>query len=228
MTFNEYLSQERQLIAIDCAIFGYRNGVLKLLLFHREKEPEMGKWSLVGGWVNSNESVENAAKRVLERITGLQDIFMEQVSVFSDPQRDPGGRVITVLFYSLIVLDEHNQRLSDSFGAQWWSVSEIPNLIFDHKQMVEKALEKLRQKASYHLVGRELLPPEFTITQLRNLYNSIFFKELDPGNFRKKVLSLDVLERLDVKDTSESKKGAYYYRFKQQGFPEFSENIIKL
>ena len=228
MTFNEYLEQERQLIAIDCAIFGYHNGVLKLLLFHREKEPSIGQWSLVAGWVNSNESVDDAAKRVLEKITGLQNIFMEQVSVFSDPKRDPGGRVISVLFYSLIVLDEKSLKLSDSFGAQWWPVKEMPTLIFDHKQMVDKALDKLRQKASYHLVGRELLPAEFTITQLRNLYNSIFFKELDPGNFRKKILSLDALERLDIKDTSESKKGAFYYRFKTPGFPEFSENIMKI
>lgn len=228
MTFNEYLEQERHLVAIDCAIFGYQNGVLKLLLFHREKEPEIGKWSLVGGWVNPDESVENAAKRVLERITGLQNIFMEQVMVFSDPQRDPGGRVISVLFYSLIVLDETSLHLSDSFGAQWWPVLEMPRLIFDHQLMVDKALDRLRQKSSYHLVGRELLPPEFTITQLRNLYNSIFFKEFDPGNFRKKILSLDVLEKLDIKDTSESKKGAFYYRFKNPGFPEFSENILKI
>jgi 8-oxo-dGTP diphosphatase len=228
MTFNEYLEQEKQLVAIDCAIFGYYNGVLKLLLFHREKEPSIGQWSLVAGWVNSNESVEDAAKRVLEKITGLQDIFMEQVSVFSNPNRDPGGRVISVLFYSLIVLNEKSLKLSDSFGAQWWPVNEIPTLIFDHQQMVEKALAKLRQKASYHLVGRELLPPEFTITQLRNLYNSIFFKEIDPGNFRKKILSLKVLDRLDIKDSSESKKGAFYYRFRKSDFPEFSENIIKI
>jgi 8-oxo-dGTP diphosphatase len=228
MTFNEYLEQEKQLVAIDCAIFGYHDGTLKLLLFHREKEPSMGQWSLVAGWVNSNEAVEDAAQRVLEKITGLQDIFMEQVSVFSDPKRDPGGRVISILFYSLIVLDEKSLQLSDSFGAQWWPVKEMPALIFDHQQMVEKALAKLRQKASYYLVGRELLPTEFTITQLRSLYNSIFFKELDPGNFRKKILSLNVLDRLDFKNTSESKKGAFYYRFKNFDIPLLSENIIKI
>lgn len=215
MVFNEYTNQERHLVSIDCAIFGYHEGELKLLLFQREKEPEIGHWSLIGGWVNADESAEDAASRVLRRITGLHDIYMEQVSTFSNPDRDPGGRVISIVFYALIVIDDERMKLSSEFGARWWPVRELPTLIFDHQQMLEQSLEKLRQKANYHLVGRELLPEIFTITQLRNLYNSIFFKDFDPGNFRKKILSFDILDRLDKKDTSESKKGAYYYRFKE-------------
>lgn len=213
MISDEYIKQEKSLVSIDCAIFGYHEGELKLLLFQREKEPEIGHWSLIGGWINADESAESAAIRVLRRITGLHDIFMEQVSTFSNPDRDPGGRVISVVFYALIVINDERMKLSSEFGAEWWSVRSLPKLIFDHQQMVDLALEKLRQNATYHLVGRELLPDKFTITQLRNLYGSIFFKDFDPGNFRKKVLSTGVLDRLNSKDTSESKKGAYYYRF---------------
>lgn len=213
MISDEYIKQEKSLVSIDCAIFGYHEGELKLLLFQREKEPEIGHWSLIGGWINADESAESAAIRVLRRITGLHDIFMEQVSTFSNPDRDPGGRVISVVFYALIVINDERMKLSSEFGAEWWPVRSLPKLIFDHQQMVDLALEKLRQNATYHLVGRELLPDKFTITQLRNLYGSIFFKDFDPGNFRKKVLSTGVLDRLNTKDTSESKKGAYYYRF---------------
>lgn len=215
MVFDEYTNQERHLVSIDCAIFGYHKGELKLLLFQREKEPEIGHWSLIGGWVNASESAEDAASRVLRRITGLHDIYMEQVSTFSDPNRDPGGRVISIVFYALIVIDDERMKLSSEFGARWWPVRDLPTLIFDHQQMLEQSLEKLRQKANYHLVGRELLPAIFTITQLRSLYNSIFFKDFDPGNFRKKVLSFGILDKLDKKDNSESKKGAFYYRFKE-------------
>ncbi len=153
---------------------------------------------------------------------------MEQVQVFSNPHRDPGGRVISVVFYALINIQDHNHQLVHQYNAEWWPVSHLPELIFDHQKMTEIALEKLRVKASYDLVGRDLLPAEFTITQLRQLYNSIFMKEFDPGNFRKKILSLDAMQRLDRKDTSESKKGAYYYRFKPLEARDYSERIVKI
>lgn len=223
-----YDIQEKHLVSVDNVIFGYQNEQLKLLLFERNLEPHIGKWSLVGGWVNPDESVEDAATRVLTNITGLTNIFMEQVQVFSKPNRDSGGRVISVVFYALINIQEHNYQLVDQYNAQWWPITELPELIFDHKAMVGASLEKLRQKASYDLVGRDLLPIEFTLTQLRQLYNSIFMKAFDPGNFRKKILSLDAMERLDKKDTSESKKGAYYYKFKNADSRDFTERIIKI
>lgn len=216
-----------QLIAVDNVVFGYQEGELKLLLFERNIEPELGKWSLIGGWVNPDESVETAAKRVLRSITGLQNIFMEQVQVFSKPDRDPGGRVISVAFYALINIQEHNHQLVIQFNAQWWPVNKLPELIFDHNQMVNQALEKLRFKASYDLVGRDLLPAEFTLTDLRNLYNAIFLKSLDPGNFRKKILSLNALDKLNKKDASGSKKGAYYYTFKKNSAIDFKDRIVK-
>ncbi len=226
MTLHTYNDQEKHLLAVDCVTFGYENDELKLLLFERQLTPEKGKWSLIGGWVQTNETVENAAERTLFQITGLKQVFLEQVSVFSEPQRDTGARVVSIAFYALIDVKKHNQELLNEFGASWWPVTQLPSLVFDHQQMVEAAWQKLRNKASYNLVGRDLLPEEFTLTQLRQLYNSIFKCEFDPGNFRKKVLSLDAIQRLDTKNTSESKKGAYYYRFRNANEIDISIRIV--
>lgn len=226
MVNQAYHNQEQHLVAVDAVILGYEEGELKLLLFKRQLEPDLGKYSLVGGWIYQNESAEDAAKRVLEKLTGLNEVFMEQVQVFSKPDRDPGGRAISIVFYALVDIKAHDKKLSDTYGAEWISVNNIPPLIFDHQEMVNVALEKLRQKASYHIVGRDLLPDEFTITQLRQLYNSIFFREFDPGNFRKKILSLNAMNRLEKKDTSESKKGAFYYRFKNENEIEINTRIV--
>ena len=228
MKKNVYKDQTRHLVSIDCVIFGYEDDELKLLLFHRELQPAIGKWSLVGGWVNEMESVETAASRVLFSITGLKDIFMEQVEVFSKLDRDPGGHVISVVFNALIDIKKHNKDLVREHGAHWWPISKLPKLIFDHNLMFEKALAKLQHKASINVIGSELLPEEFTITQLRNLYNSVFLREFDPGNFRKKILSLQILERLNKKDLSESKKGAFLYKVKRDVSILTSERIINM
>ncbi|MBN2638436.1 MAG: NUDIX hydrolase [Bacteroidales bacterium] len=224
----QYDFRQAHLVAIDNVVFGYDQGQLKLLLFERNIEPSKGGWSLVGGWVKPDESVEDAAYRVLTNITGLSNLFMEQVEVFSKPDRDPGGRVISVVFYALIDIKAHDHQMVNQYGAKWWPVNKLPELIFDHGVMKDAALQRLRIKASRDLVGRDLLPAEFTLTQLRNLYNCIFMKEFDPGNFRKKIISLNALRRLDKKDLSESKKGAYYYKFKNKSADQFTERIINI
>ena len=206
----------KRLLSADCVIFGYEKEQLKLLLFKRIIEPAQGEWSLIGGWIQEEESAEDAARRVLTYITGLKDIYLEQVKVFSKPDRDPAGNVLSVVFNALIRIDAHSSELIMEYGASWFPIAEVPHLIFDHDAMVKVAFEKLQLKATYDLIGRQLLPEKFTLTHLRQLYNEIFQKEFDPGNFRKKVMSLKQLERLDEKDMSESKKGAYYYRFKEE------------
>ena len=221
-----YENQVKHLLAVDCVIFGYENEALKVLLFRRKIPPVQGHWSLVGGWVHENESVETAANRVLKNISGLTDIYMEQVSVFSKPDRDPAGRVVTVGFNALLNIQEHNADLVREHGAYWWPVKELPELIFDHQEIFYEALTKLQTRARYYLIGRELLPEEFTVTQLRKLYDSIFLCELDPGNFRKKILSLDMLNRTEKKDTSESKKGAFLYRFKKGQNGQTNEKVF--
>ncbi len=213
MLYDQY-DKNKRYISVDCTIFGYEQDQLKLLVFKRIIEPALGEWSLIGGWVKENESAEEAARRVLHFITGLSDIYLEQVHVFSDPKRDPGGNVLTVVFNALIKVEEHSSQLIEKYDAKWFSIDQVPKLIFDHDDMFRIAFEKLRLKATYNLIGRQLLPEKFTITQLRNLYNAIFQKSFDPGNFRKKVLSLNVLEQLEEKDMTESKKGAFYFKFK--------------
>lgn len=224
--YDQY-QENKRFVAVDCVIFGYEDEQLKLLVFERDIEPAKGEWSLLGGWVNANESTEGAARRVLHKLTGLKDVYLEQVHTFSDPQRDPGGSVITVEYYALINIDTNAANLIKDYGAKWFTIDALPKLIFDHDVLVKKALEKLRLRSSYEIIGRKLLPEKFTITRLRNLYDQIFQRQFDPGNFRKKILSLKVLERQEEKDMSESRKGAFYFKFKPKQDAEFNDPIFK-
>jgi ADP-ribose pyrophosphatase YjhB (NUDIX family) len=194
-------------------IFGYKDGELKLLLYPRSFEPARGNWSLLGGFVQDNESSDQSAARILKKTTGLDQIFMEQVAAFTDPDREQIARVISIGYYALIRIDEQDEEKVRKYGAEWFPIRERPDLIFDHNEIIGKALVKLQQKAGYQLVGPELLPEMFTLTQLRRLYEAIFQRTLDPGNFRKKILSLDILKRSNKKDSTESKKGAYFYSY---------------
>lgn len=208
-----YGEHPQHYVAVDCVIFGYRDGELKLLLYPRSFEPAKGNWSLLGGFIQADESSDQAAARILKRTTGLDQIYMEQVAAFSKPDRETAARVISIAYYALIRLEDHDEEIVHQYGADWFSIGEKPELIFDHGEIVEKALAKLQQKAGYQLVGPELLPELFTLTQLRRLYEAIFQRTLDPGNFRKKILSLDILKRHNKKDSTESKKGAFFYSY---------------
>ncbi|MGM0377919.1 MAG: NUDIX hydrolase [Bacteroidota bacterium] len=223
-----YKGSPKQYVAVDCVIFGYEDYQLKLLLMPRPLEPSIGGWSLMGGFCEDDESLETAATRVLAKNTGLTNIYLEQVQAFSDVDRDPGGRVISMVYYALIPLFQQDIDKVHKRGAHWFPVNELPELIFDHQQMVDLALKKLQMRATYQLVGKELLPEHFTITQLRKLYEAIFQRDIDPGNFRKKVLSLNALERLDKKDSTESKKGAYLYKFREEPEMGNSDRILKV
>jgi 8-oxo-dGTP diphosphatase len=222
-----YKDHSRYLLAVDCVIFGYENDELKLLLYPRGFEPVQGKWSLMGGFVRPDESCEMAACRVLQMTTGLQNIFLEQVGAFSDPARETYTRVISIVFFSLIDIRQHNNELSREQGAQWWSIKQLPELLFDHHAMIRCALAKLQQKAGYSLAGIELLPARFTLLQLRRLYEAIYQRSFDAGNFRKKILSLDLLERMDEKNLTESRKGAYYYMLKEGARDSDTDRIVK-
>lgn len=222
-----YKLHPKHYVAVDCVILGYQDEELKLLLYPRSFEPYKGQWSLLGGFVEDNESADEAAARILKQTTGLKQIFLEQVSAFTEPNRDPEARVISLAYYALIRIDLHDEECVTENGAYWVPVKKLPNLIFDHQDMFEKALVKLQQNAGYSLVGTELLPEKFTLIQLRKLYEAIFQREFDPGNFRKKILSLGVLERLNEKDVSESKKGAFYYKVKRNINETGKDRIVK-
>jgi len=182
----------------------------------------------MGGFIQKNESSEEAAKRVLTQTTGLKNIYLEQVETFAQPNRDPEARVISISYYALSRMDEYDEKSVREHGAHWWPITELPQMIFDHTNMVEKALIKLQQKSGYSLVGKELLPEKFTLMQLRKLYEAIFQREFDPGNFRKKILSLDTLQRLNTKNYSESKKGAFYYKCQNSKSEKILERIVKI
>ncbi|MDM8159558.1 NUDIX domain-containing protein [Labilibaculum sp. K2S] len=214
-------------VAVDCVIFGYHEGELRLLLYPRGFEPAMGSWSLLGGFVQEDESADMAARRVLKKTTGLSDIYLEQVQSFSEPTREEGTRVISLAYYALIRIDKYDTDLVRENGAHWWPISKLPTMIFDHENMVHEALDRLQKKASFDLIGEELLSEMFTLLQLRNLYQAIFQREFDPGNFRKKVLSLGRLEKLNVKNTTESKKGAFYYRAIKGDVEKTFDRVVK-
>ncbi len=220
----DQVEKERLLLAVDCIVFGFDGEDLKILLIKRGFEPKKGEWSLVGGFLNQEEVLEAAATRILKKYTGLDDIFMEQVATFSEIDRDPEERIVSTAYYALINIREHSQKLNHQFSANWFSVAEAPPLIFDHDKMVKSALKRLKIKAETEPIGFELLPEKFTMRQLQKLYEAIWNVSLDKRNFISKVRSLDVLQKLDEKDKSSSRKGAYLYRFDADRYSKGERN----
>jgi 8-oxo-dGTP diphosphatase len=221
-----YLDAAPILVAVDCIIFGFDRDGLKLLLFRRKIEPFKNEWSVIGSFVKPEEAVDAAAIRVLGEHTGLNNIFMEPLGCYGEVDRDPGARVISQAYFALIRLGEEETHTAENHQARWFKLGSVPPLMLDHNQMVADALEKLRRKARYRPIGFELLPEKFTIPQMQSLYESIYQRELDRRNFRKKILSMDVLDKLDYKDKSTSRKGAFLYRFDQQRYEEMVEKGI--
>jgi len=213
-----YQVKEKMYVATDCIIFGFHEGKLKLLVFKRRLEPLKGNWSLIGSFVRLEEDLEVAGQRVLKEITGLENVFMQQLRTYGKKDRDPGYRCISVAQYALIRIDEYDEKLVEEHGAHWYEIDDLPSLILDHNEMVQDALLQLKQNARYKPIGFELLPEKFTIPQLQNLYETIYQRALDARNFRKKVLSLNVLEKLDEKDKTTSKRGAFLYKFNYRNY----------
>lgn len=218
-----YRSLDSFLVAVDCIILGYRNQEIKLLVHTREMEPHSGGLSLMGGFVQEGESVNQAAIRVLTKHTGLENIFMEQVGVYGEVDREPEERVISCAYYALIDISTHDQSLLEKHNAHWVPVTNSLSLIFDHKKMVEDAISILRRKAAIQPIGFNLLPEKFTLTQLQSLYESIYGHPLDKRNFRKRMLGFDYLEKTDEIDKTGSKKGAYFYKYKEDSTQLSSE-----
>ena len=214
----QYQSQTKCLVALDSIIFGFDGDELKLLLVKRGIENERNTWSLMGGWVQPEESLEEASTRILFELTNLKDIYLEQLYTFGNPGRDPVERTVSVAYFALINVEDYDSKISKNFEAQWFSMQELPPLLFDHGSMVGMAIDHLRYKASQHPIGFELLPEKFTIPQLQKLYEAIFGTELDKRNFSRKLLSTNLLVKLDEKQKGFSKKGAFYYRIDEEKY----------
>lgn len=217
-----YQEHEKFHLALDCIIFGYDEDgrELKVLLLKRNFQPAKGEWSLMGGFLKSEESVDHAAKRILNQLTGLSDVYMEQLYAFGEPDRDPGARIVSIAYFALIKINASDLELVKSYGATWMPISSLPQLIFDHSSMIQMALRKLQIRARTQPIGFELLPDKFTIPQLQGLYEAIYNKTLDKRNFRRKLLSMDLLEKLDEKEKESSRKGAWYYRFDKKKYED--------
>lgn len=224
---NEYISHDRMLIAVDCIIFGFDGKDAKALLVKRSFEPGLGRWSLMGGFISSDESIDKGAARVLATRTGLTNIYMEQLYCFGETNRDPGGRVVSVAYFALIKLDAYSTQLLKEHNAKWFDIRHIPPMIFDHKKMILMAKERLRDKVATHPIGFELLPEKFTLAQLQNLYEAIYETNFDKRNFLRKILSLDILRKLDEKEKHLSKRGSFYFTFDSKKYRKLQQEGLK-
>ncbi len=210
----------RPAVTVDCIIFGYKAGdALRVLLIQRSGQPFRGAWALPGGFVEMDEDLETAALRELEEETGVRDVFIEQLFTFGAPGRDPRGRVISVAYYALVNLSEHPVRAaSDADEAEWFTIDNLPQLAFDHAMILEVALTRLQGKVRYQPIGFELLPEQFTLSELQQLYESILGVEaLNKRNFRTRILKMGVL-RETGKQTNVAHRPATLYSFDRAAY----------
>jgi len=216
MTF--YSQHAKVWVSVDCIIFGFDEGKLKVLIGRRQMDPGRGEWSLYGGFVAADESIDDAAARTLSELTGLRKLYMRQVGAFGTVDRDPGERVISIAYYALINVKDYDERLRKEHSVEWMNVNELPKLYSDHNEMVRKALKLMRQKLRTEPVGFRLLPDLFTLTQLQKLYEAVNGEELDKRNFRKRIKEMDFIEKTELIDKTGSKRGASLYRFNHRAY----------
>jgi 8-oxo-dGTP diphosphatase len=209
----------RPALTVDCVVFGFDDGELKVLLIERGLEPFKGRWALPGGFVKVDETVDDAARRELEEEAGLKNVFLEQLYTFGTVNRDPRERVVSVAHYALVKLSEHEAKAAtDAANARWFPVSKVPKLAFDHAEILAMALARLKAKVRYQPIGFELLPPKFTLSQLQHLYEAILGMELDKRNFRKKVLSFGLLVPLKEMFQAGRHRPAQLFRFDEEKY----------
>ena len=218
----------RPALTVDCVVFGFEaDAALRVLLIQRKLPPYEGHWALPGGFVRVDESVDAAAVRELQEETGIAEVFLEQLYTFGAVERDPRGRIVSVAYYALINLQEHPvQAATDASDAQWFELSALPELGFDHQEILNRAIARLRAKIRYEPIGFELLPKRFTLSQLQRLYEQVLGRSLDKRNFRKRLLKMSLLIDTGEKEKGVSHRAAQLYQFdlekyralKQQGF----------
>jgi 8-oxo-dGTP diphosphatase len=204
----------RAALTVDCVVFGLDDGELKILLIQRALEPFKGRWALPGGFVRVEETLDDAARRELAEETGLRDVFLEQLYTIGTVDRDPRERVVSVAYYALVKLSDHDAKAAtDAAEAQWFPLSQLPKLAFDHAEIVDLARARLQGKVRYEPIGFELLPPKFTLSQLQHLYEAVIGAEVDKRNFRKKVLGFGLLTPLDETQMAGRHRPAQLFRF---------------
>lgn len=192
-------------LTVDCVLFGFNETQLKVLLIKRASDPEAGSWALPGGFMEKEETLEMAARRVLEMLTGVSEVYMEELKTFSAVNRHPSARVITVAFYALVNPDHYPLKPSwHASEAYWYTLDSLPELGFDHKEIINVAIQTLKKNIQVKPLGFELLPQKFTLKELQDLYEAILGNKLDRRNFRRKIKALTILDELE-----EVRKGAH-------------------
>lgn len=215
-----YNEHSKVFLSVDCIIFGFDDKKLKVLVGRRKMDPGRGEWSLYGGFVGPDESIDESAANTLYELTGLNKLYMRQVGAFGAVDRDPGERVISIAYYALINVKDYDEKLRLEHGVEWVDINELPHLYSDHNEMVDKALRMMRQKIKTEPISFRLLPPLFTLTQLQKLYEAVLGEEIDKRNFRKRVKEMDFIEKTELIDKVTSKRGAALYRFNKKAYSE--------
>ncbi|MFC0075424.1 NUDIX domain-containing protein [Flavobacterium procerum] len=211
-------------ITIDCVIFGFDKGSLEVLLVQHAEGISKGKWGLPGGWIYKKESTDNAAHRLLNELTGLDNIYLEQLKAFGEPDRFPLRRVITIGYYALVKREDYNIKAGfTAADAKWYKIDSIPNLIYDHNEILAYSLKHLRQRVRQAPIGFNLLPKKFTLLQLMQLYEEILGVEMDKSNFRRKILHMKLLAALDEKQQDVSHRAAQLYKFEPEIYKQLTE-----
>jgi 8-oxo-dGTP diphosphatase len=214
----------RPALTVDAVVFGMDDDELKVLLIRRDLPPFEGKWALPGGFVRVQESLEEAVRRELLEEAGITQVFLEQLYTFGAVDRDPRERVVTVAYYALVKLSDHRVKAAtDARDAAWFAVSEASNLAFDHERILAVARERLQNKVRYQPIGFELLPAQFTLSQLQRLYETILETPLDKRNFRKKILAMDFLVALDEVEKDVAHRAARLYRFDRKKYQQLQK-----
>lgn len=217
----------RPAVTTDCVIFGYDGKELKVLLIERGIEPFKGCWAFPGGFLNMDEDALAGARRELKEETGLEDAFIEQFHTFSEPGRDPRGRVITIAHYALVKIQEVEGG-DDAAQARWFPIGEVPPLAFDHDRILRMAMSRLKERIHFEPVGFELLPEVFTMPQLQNLYESILEVHFDRRNFASKMLKLGILEDTGDRPAGASSRIPVSYRFSKEKYNELKAKGFRL
>lgn len=211
-------------LSIDCLIFGFEGGELQLLLVKHADGISKGRWALPGGWIKYNEGLNEAAYRVLQALTGVKDVYLEQLQAFGDLERFPVKRVLTVAFYSLVKPKDY--ELIPGFTAsdvRWFKIRDIPDMPYDHNKILDFGLNFLKHKVRHEPIGFNLLPEKFTLLQLQELYESILSIKLDKPNFRRKFMKMDLLVPCNEKQQDVAHRAANLYRFDKEVYDRLTE-----
>ncbi|MBO9640685.1 NUDIX hydrolase [Siphonobacter aquaeclarae] len=220
----QYQAQKPYLVALDSIIFGFDGEQLNVLLVKRGIEEDT--WSLMGGWLRPDEGLAGAAERILFELTGLTNVYLEQLHTFGEPDRDPVTRTVSVAYFALVNVADFDSKISETYQARWFSLYDLPPLLFDHGEMVDLAIRQLRYKAAQHPIGFELLPEKFTIPQLKKLYDAIYDTDFDKRNFSRKILSTNLLIKLEEKQKGVSRRGAYFYQVDLPKYQQLTKSFL--